>query len=353
MKHPLLNLLTNFIKSSKKFPSLSYFVFLPLLFFISCSTQLEKTDKSESIFLADFKISDNLPNLSYNKGEAAFTLAVDLTNGRLRNIDLKVKDSLAQLTNKNGSRVTAFTVAKILESDKIAFLNVNRLANILRVDATFMGVDEDLKKEFGKGYSLIRYREQKTDKQIYDVALLEAVQKAIANALGDSLLYSSAGGSFQVFPTKTIAIGGIDFQESDQIVNDKSIKKWDLFRNKEVSSFDAVESIFEELYKSKKFVAYDIASRDSMFAYFGIYGVDNCHLPSIDEITILRDMDIDYYIFGAIVRNEEGASITLSLNQVGDNQLTTIKSAKGEIAEDNILDLRKVVKELIHKLIDI
>lgn len=325
----------------------------------SCTNTNSNNSKSESnnqkkqrLFLSSFKTSDNITDLKDSKGQAAFGLAVDLTN-KFTNINLQKRDSISKEWAKLSTRATVFTMAQELEADKMVFIYVNKLENILRVDLDIVDMEDTVEKKFGKGYSHIKYRDKDTESQIYDTALLEAIQRALANVTNDSLLYDEQKGSFRVHPLPIVVIGGLDFQEnSENLEKNTVLSKWNLFKNKEINSFDAVETVFEEVYKSKKYLPYDVASRDSMFAYFGMYGIDNCHLPSIEEINILSGMQVDYYIFGVINKIENKAKITLSLNKVMGKELITKKVAEGEIVKDDILELRAEIKRLTLQLLE-
>lgn len=353
--------LTNFFESN-------YFKLFLLIFLItlqSCSNSVSNKSsisnsnsnqnsnlKKQKLFLANFKTSDNIKDLSDGKGQAAFNLAIDLS-GKYTNVSLEKRDSLTKEWSKLKTRNTVYTMGQELGADKMVFIFVNKLENLLRVDLNIVDMEDTAEKQFGKGYALIKYREKDLEKQIYDTALLTAIQRALSAATKDTLLYDDAKGSFRVFPTPTIVIGGIDFQEEiDSEKSNINLIRWDLFKNKEVNSFDAVESIFEEIYKNDKYIPYDVASRDSMFAYYGMYGIDNCHLPSNEEINILYTMEVDYYIFGVFAKGDNGAKVTLSLNKVAHNNLVTIRKEEGIITKDDIKELRIKVKELANKLIN-
>lgn len=361
-----LSKFNTFYNISFNYKSLNYIsilIFLLLITLNSCSNNTSNTSKNnilntqdanfkkQKLFLANFKTSDNINDLSDSKGQAAFNLALDLS-GKYTNISLEKRDSLTKEWAKLKSRNTVYTMGQELEADKMVFIFVNKLENLLRVDLNIVDMEDTAEKQFGKGYALIKYREKELEKQIYDTALLTAIQRALASATKDTLLYVDAKGSFRVFPTPTIVIGGIDFQEEiDPQKSNINLLRWELLKNKEVNSFDAVESIFEEIYKTDKYIPYDVASRDSMFAYYGMYGIDNCHLPSNEEINILYTMEVDYYIFGVLAKIDNGAKITLSLNKVVHNDLITIRKEEGFIQNDDIKELRAKVKELANKLI--
>lgn len=352
-------------------------IFFTLFFLTSCQTYFENKEDNDSrnkeklektilqnnniqnILLANINIDDNLKGnngLNNNKVEAGFQLALDLTN-KYKNIDFNLKDSIL----KNSNKLTIKELSTKVNADYSAFLKIKKLENMLRVDLDL--IDSKNEKFSGYGYSLIQFRLKENEQQVYDTALLKALQRALASIL-DSNLYSKAGGSFEVYPAPIIVIGGIEFEDKDkygesEVNNLKDngsndiLSKWKLFNNKEINSFDAVETIFETIYQnSKKFEVYDIASRDSMFAIFGIYGIDNNHLPTKNEILILDKMKVENYIFGSLVKENNLVTLHLVLSKLNNKNLSVIKKLETQLENDDLYDLREQIKKLTNKLLE-
>lgn len=318
-----------------------------------------KNGKIKTILLANVNIDENLKGkngLNINKVEAGFQLAIDLTSN-YSNIDYKIKDSIIKSSNK----LTVKELSEKVNADFSAFMKIKKLENMIRVDLDL--IDSKNEKLSGYGYSLIQFRLRENQQQIYDTAILKALQRALASIL-DSNLYAKAGGSFEVYPAPIIVIGGIEFLDKDEsnevekndntnIINSNNSKKWKLYKNKEINSFDAVETIFETIYsKSKKFEVYDIASRDSMFAIFGIYGIDNNHFPTTNEILILNKMKVDNYIFGSLVKENNIVNLSLVLSQIKDNNLSVIKKVETKIENDDISNLREQIRKLTIEILE-
>lgn len=74
----------------------------------------------------------------------------------------------------------------------IAFARIDRLENILRAEVTIVTGDAFKTRNQGKGYALIRFRNEKYDKLVEDPAVLTALQRALCVALLDSNLYKDS-----------------------------------------------------------------------------------------------------------------------------------------------------------------
>jgi hypothetical protein len=215
---------------------------------------------------------------------------------------------------------------------------------MLRADIEAVSADSSLYERHGIGYGLMRYRNSKTGDIIYDPTLLTAIQRAISVVYTDSLSLES-GMIYN--PVPTLVIGGFEY------IDDKSLPEWDLFKTKEVSSFDAVGTIYDIVKDNRKYETYDTESLDSIYALYKIYGIEYCNPVNSIEIKALYEMEVDYFIAGKITRIPDGARIEISLYKIEKNLLRKLKSEKCMILNDNIDETRKVVKNLTNSLVNI
>lgn len=325
-------------------------IFLP--FFISFTpqsvAQKKKPNELDSnsrtlVLLGNVELGPEVQDLEASKIEAGLNLACELSK-KFRLIPITTRDSVISLMLEQKKDPTAENLAKELQADKVYFVVINRLQNMLRIDLTAFDTKTSKKKYKGKGYANLRYREEKTNKIVYDPALLKAFQRAIADAENDSLLFSYLEDKLKVYPAASLIIGGIDFQE------DKILPVWKLYEKKVVTSFDATEVIFDEIKDHPKFAVYDNPSRDSLYSLFHMHIVENYRPPTSFEILALNAMEVDYYITGLLKRVNEGALIEIVLCKVNKKSLEVIKSEKEMIYEDSIEEFREALKKCIRRI---
>lgn len=248
-------------------------------------------------------------------------------------------DAIQELENKGGNP-TAAAVATHLKVDRLLFINIMRLENMLRVALIMTKAPAYDQKQEGVGYALIRYRNERTGKRIYDTALLEALQRAIAQAVGNPSLFGS------VRPAPALVVGGIHFR-------DMSMKpKWQLFENKIPVSYEAILSIFDAIKNAPNYVAYDIDSRDSMYAMRNLYMVENYQAPTPIEMSILEQFDVSYIISGSFTRNtKDNATLILQLGELKQGQYREVATEQTSVQADTKEALMTAVREVAVKLI--
>ncbi|MCX7735487.1 MAG: hypothetical protein N2319_02125 [Candidatus Kapabacteria bacterium] len=323
-----------------------------LSFFISFTSESEAQKKKKNdldsnsrilVLLGNVELGPEVHDLEASKIEAGLHLACELSK-KFRLIPITVRDSVINLMLEQKKDPTAENLAKELQADKVYFAVINRLHNMLRIDLTAFDTKASKKKYKGKGYANLRYREEKTNKIIYDPALLKAFQRAMADAENDSLLFGFLEDNLKVYPAASLIIGGIDFQE------DKTLPSWKLYEKKVVTSFDATEIIFNEIKDHPKFAVYDNPSRDSLYSLFHMHIVENYRPPTSFEILALNAMEVDYYITGLLKRVNEGALLEIVLCKVNKKNLEVVKSEKEMIYEDSIEEFRAAVKKSIRRI---
>ena len=175
------------------------------LFVVNFSFSQDTTKASrKTVFLADVSVAENIENLSNYKIEAALSLAMDLTNKYvfLTSPDI---DSLLKQNNVN-SEITAIQIAKKLKINKIMFLRINRLSNMLRVELTTVLTKDEKKKSSGIGYSQLSYKDT-SNNYLYDASLLQAIQRAFAASENAPNLYAGLEGKLIAYPVEPLIIG--------------------------------------------------------------------------------------------------------------------------------------------------
>lgn len=284
--------------------------------------------------------------ISESKVEAALALSARLS-GKYWLISNAARDSVAERLMNSGAEPNLKTVADSISADLIAFVSVNRLCNMLRFELNLVERNDIENMNKGIGYSYLRFRDVDLNTHLFDPSLLQASQRALAAATGDSAMYEGASGYFKVFPAMTMVVGGIAFE------NDKALPNWKIFNKREINSYDLAENIFDEARKSEHFAVYDIETRDSIYAMFKMYGVENCNPPTINEIEALRKLEIQRFIAGTLARKPDGATVELYLCNIEDNKFEILLSEKSFLAEDSMPELKKIVRALTRKLLNI
>ncbi|OGU11880.1 MAG: hypothetical protein A2X61_10235 [Ignavibacteria bacterium GWB2_35_12] len=311
---------------------------------VSTTSKEADTRKSELFMIADVKLGKEASDLTLSKVESAMALAGSLTE-RFHLVPFSMRDSIAQTIVDQNKAPTAAAIAEKLNVNKILFLNINRVENMLRVDISAVDADDFDEKTEGTGYALLHFIKEKDEQVLYDPSLLAAVQRAVAVCLKDSMMYASLDGKFNVIPAPTLIIGGIDFQD------DEELYIWDLYSRMAVASYDMLETIFETAKDCRDFVIYDIATRDTIYKLFKLYFAENYRAPSKFEMEILGKFQVDYYITGTLKRVKEGAELELGLYKIKDEKLYPVRFEKGILKEDDIYKLRELTSSLTEQLL--
>jgi len=323
-----------------------FLFFLIISPLISQDNMVELPKSKQRLMIANATFAENIRDIDKRKLEAAVTLSSALS-GKLYLVPNATLDSVAKILKSKSIEPTVLLVAKELNVDELIFFNINRLEKVLRVGITSITSDSSQIKREGVGWAAIRYLYKEDDRQLIDPALLTAVQRAFADMYNDSLMYDKADGSFRVFPAEPTVIGGIDF------IDNEEMPKWEIFESKEVYSFDAIETIFAEAIKSPVLVTYDIDTRDSVYAMFGLHLVENFNAPSSLELEILEKLEVKYYITGNLKRVDGGVIIELFFCELYKGRLNILRSSEGILTSDSMDDMRKLFIKLTNKLLNI
>jgi hypothetical protein len=215
---------------------------------------------------------------------------------------------------------------------------------MLRVDMTSIYAKDTSIKAAGVGYASLRYKRMKDEKMLYDPELLTATMRAFAVVQNDSSLFKNSDSNW-VKPVPTLMIGGINY------INSNELPAWDIFLHKEVSSYDAVETIFDEIRLSNDFAVYDIQTRDSVYALFNLVEIENYMSPTASEIKSLSKMEVGYYITGNLERSEIGALLDLYLCQITKSHLEIIKKKTLVVKEDSEKEFREIIRKAARAII--
>jgi hypothetical protein len=325
-------------------------LFILFISFVQCAQLKSQVVDSvqKRILLTEVALGDNITNVSTKKIEIAFTTACLLSK---EYEPLLPKEIVKELRQKNLPYSNLKEITQNLSQVNVSYvsqLSILRLGNVLRISMKVDNVNDTLPAQTGIGYSLLNYRVSNAkDSILYDVALLEGIQKALAIAVKKPKLFASLEGKLQVIPSSPLIIGGIAFFGND------SFPKWDLFKEKTAVSYDAVASMFLEMKDNKNFTTYDIDSRDSLFAMFHLYGLENYQAPTVQEIKAMYANEVTHYITGTFVRTAEGADLQLILCYVNGKttKLNALYSSKASIKNDSKLEFKDILIKTLRDLL--
>lgn len=327
-----------------------------LIFFITFSLNSNpllsdnNSKKSSSTFqntvmIGKIEFGNHIDSLPLWKVDAAMILVDKLTK-KFNYFPMKTKieiiDSLQKSNIKNPTK-------SFIEKQKINWVfnfRINQLQNILGVTLQAINISDSSKVFTDNGFAYLNLKDTLKKVNIYDIALSNAMQRAIAKTLKDSSMFSKAYEEYRVFPFPTLVVGGLEF------IEDSKFTKWSLFTKKQVTSYDIVESIWEETYKQNRFIAYDIESRDSLYTMFNIFGIENYNKPRPFELKALSEFEVQYFITGTFQRVSTGAKIKMQLCKVNKYDLEVVLTQEEITTEDSIDELRKSIKSTTKKLIN-
>jgi len=293
------------------------------------------------VMIAEIKTDSSDASISPAKVEVGFALACELT-GQFQLIPSFVRDSFL-ISAPTGAQLTALDVAKGLDATGIAYLFTARIGNLVRSDVLLaVGERYDLRAA-GTGYAAIRHADGK--RRIADPAILASEQRALCDALHDTALYAGADSVFNVRPTVPVVVGSIEFIEGAGMV------PWTLIKEKISASYDAVLVSVEALQNNPGITAVDMETRDSIYALAKMYLTENYNPVSKTELGTLRAFDIRHIVVGTVTRVQGGASLTMSLNWIGDDgSYAPLSTATRMLTVDSKQMLRDMVAEAVKEL---
>lgn len=321
----------------KFFSTIALILFLfSLCLFAQESASNDSSAPPKLLILADAKVKNPSPEMNFGKIEAAFNLAAPLSKKYLL-IPSAAVDSVAESISARGETPNLKAVAEELNADYALFVSAGSIGNLVRIDLKMSDFSRS-ESLSGYGTAVNRYVSEGGARAL-DPAILEAAQRALARAAGDSLLYADAEEGFRVFPTKTLAVGGLEF------VGNEDLESWEIFDNKTVSSFFAVESMFESAREIDSYATLDQETRDSIYAAGGLYIPENFKPPTSTEVKILYNFGIDMYLTGKLIRVKDGAKIVLFLCRIEREGLVPIETDEDFLSEDDLDKFKEILQK--------
>lgn len=255
-------------------------------------------------------VTDSL--LGHESVEAGIALALELSR-RFVLLPSVVVDSIL-LTRGGGDSLTAARVAELVGAKHIAFVAVRRVHHLLRAEVSLVDAGEPHRELRGYGWATIRFFQDSSRVPVADPAILQALQRAIAHAVGDSALYCYEACPLPVIPATLVAVGGFEFRAADGpdwLGRDKG---------KILASYAAVISATHALAALPGVVVVDVDTRDSMYALSGYYMVENYNPITATECVILYQFGVEYVLSGVFLGTERGTILTIELGKIGGNK---------------------------------
>ncbi len=305
-----------------------------ILFLLAVSLQANPS----KVLISNVAQGTGADSISVHKIYTASKLAVDMTNDYITITDSVRKQFATTVSNKTNTD----SIAQTLGVKFFLSSSIDVFQNMLRANITM--VDTKTKKEKnGFGYSELRY--EKDGNKIYDVALLTALQRAMMNVTSDSSLYSHQPKEYRTKTVKSLVIGGFMFDDGD------SPLIWKIFNNKSVMSYFASETIYQAAKESDDYAVYDLNSRDSMYAAFNLFLMENFTPPSNTELKILNTFAVENFIFGSIKRVKSHAEVKIVLTELKDGNLSIIRTEVVRLEDDYKDDFEKLIKTMTNKIL--
>lgn len=277
-------------------------------------------------------------SISLHKIYTATKLSVDMTNSYI-----SVSDSIRrQLATSASDKINTDSVARALGVEYFLSSSIDVFQCMLRANITIVDSKTKIEKN-GYGYAELRY--EKDGNKIFDIAMLTALQRALMNATYDSTLYNHQPLEYRTKPVKSLVVGGFMFDDGG------SPLIWKIFNNKSVMSYFASETIYQAAKVSEDFAVYDLNSRDSMYAAFNLYLMENFTPPSNTELKILNTFAVENFIFGSIKRVKSHAEVKIVLTELKDGNLSIVRSEVARLEDDYKDDFEKLIKSLTNKVL--
>lgn len=312
------------------------------IFVISCSSvnTIQKTKKSVALVKSDIRdVSGDKVNIM--KVDAALNLSYKIIQG----YDYYSLAKWDSLIKANPNEKNVLSLAKEDGIDYLIYSQINVLNNLVRHQINIVDVNDQNKVNNGIGYSNIKYIDSESGTLVYDPAIMQSTQRALAVAYNDSLLFVKSEIGMNVKPLPTLVIGSINFEN-------KSEKDWEIFLDKEIASYACVETIFDNLKNEGQFVIYDTDTRDSAYKKYGFHIIENHTSYSLHELKVLYNLGVDYFISGHLLISDDSAELTLIFSSVEKDKVKTIREVKESFVDDSRMVLLEHTSRAIKKLFD-
>ncbi|MCB0702072.1 MAG: hypothetical protein KDC55_05125 [Ignavibacteriae bacterium] len=307
------------------------------LIFIFILMAISLQANTQKILVTNVAQGSGADSISTHKIYTATKLAIEMTSKYISVAD-STRNAIAALAGEDEKN----RKVEELGIDYFLFTSIDVFHGMLRANITIVNSKTE-EENTGYGYAPLHYI--KDGNKIYDVAMLTALQRAMMNVLKDSTLYNHQPKEYQSKPAKSLVVGGFMFDDNDA----KLI--WKIFNNKSVMSYFASESIYQAAKKSDNYAVYDLNTRDSMYATFNLFLMENSTPPSKTELKILNTFAVDNFIFGSIKRVKSHAEVKIVLTELKDGNLIVVRSEVARLEDDYKDDFEKLIKSLTNKVL--
>jgi len=317
-----------------------------LTLILSCFSILQSQDEPKFLRVLPAQIDyGHDVEINISKYIAALSLAMAWTNKYVL-IPADSVDMAIEELEREINYVKPNDLAYYFKADYILFTDSHRFGNMLRTNLTLFKANDPVPVNDGVGYAYLNYRDANDD-IVFDPSLLLSIQRAFADCLRDTNLYAHLDTVYQAYPAPTLAIGSIHYIEHPELVG------WNIFESKILSSYDAVQTIFQAAQKSLHYAVFDIETRDAIYGNFNLYGIENYHPALPEEINALASYEVEYYVWGTLKRTRNGAELELSLGKITKQGVLPVKTSVGFVEEDSIEELRSEITRVSKELLDL
>lgn len=298
-----------------------------------------------TVMIAEIILGKEMPLQLIAKSDAAMAIALGAAN-RFKYIPFHDRDSVAAIFKSLNAEPTAFNVGQEIKAEVLLFLRINQLGNLLRVEIQAKAGNQYTQTVSGVGLALLRYRDT-SNQVVYEPTMIEAMQRAMCTITGDSNLYAHVEDSaYIVYPAEPLTFLSMELDNKKQ----KSL--WAIFQNNEVNSFYGLQVLFEAASTLKHVIPIDLDTRDSIYAMKQIYLVENHVRPTQTELKLLFDVGLNYGITGLVEKTQDGAELTLTLNEItAKGALKRVKSLTAGFTDDSLEGFKKTATKLLRRLL--
>lgn len=297
---------------------------------------LRSADDAERVLLTRIERTANCVDIAPQKVEAGAVLAFRLS-GRYELVT--PGDSLAGAL---GAASSLDSIAARLGIEWQAAIRLDRFQNLLRAEIELRRGD---RLRSGSGFALVRHRWEEGDRPLADPALLEALQRALCVAVGDSALYTR-NDSDGVRPAPLVAVTSIELR------NNPSLPNWELFDDAIATSYSGVLAAITGGQRSRRSIVLDLDTRDSMYALFKLYEPEPGMPPSREEIAALAYFGVEAIVSGMLERTNDGATLELRLYRIApDGSAQLVARRRRSIGDDGRVLYLTTVAETAEELL--
>jgi len=308
------------------------------LLFVGCVLAAWGAPPDETVFLERIAVTEQA-QLSPQKVEAGLALAMRLS-GRYHLVTMR--DSVVRHLRHQGIPVDSMPA--VLNARWLAQVECDRFENLLRAKIVLRSQTQT---QIGVGFGLIRHRWSQSDDPVPDPALLEALERALCVAVGDTLLYARKDSVHGTRPAGLLAVTSMELQDNPSVV-----PRWELFEDAIATSYSGVLAAITGAQRSRWFLALDLDTRDSIYAQARLYGPEPLMPPTQQELAALAFFGVEAVMSGVFVRTPEGARVELRLWSIRtDGSRTLIRQRTAQLDEDSRVRYLETVASLAEALL--